>query len=56
MDGNCEHMADDEFDDFTISEDDISFSDEESEEEIRWLTNQLKKQLKITELCKLAYP
>ena len=29
-----EHMADDEFDDFTISEDDIFFSDKESKEEI----------------------
>ena len=31
---NDEHMADNEFNNFTISEDDISFSDKESEEEI----------------------
>ena len=33
-DSDDEHMANDEFDDFAISEDDIFFSDEESKEEI----------------------
>jgi hypothetical protein len=47
-------LANNKFNDFTISEDNIFFS--EDEEEIQRLTNCLKKQLKIAELAKLMYP
>ena len=55
-DSDDENMANDEFDDFTISEDDMFFSEEEHEEGIKKLTSQLKKQLKIEELFKYSYP
>ena len=51
-----ENMANDKFDDLTISEDDMFFSEEEDKEEIKKLTSQLKKQLKIEELLKYSYP
>ena len=54
-DSGDEHMADDEFNNFTILEDDIFFSDEENKG-IQTLTNWLKKQLKLTELSKYVYP
>ena len=55
-DSNDENMADDKFNDFTISEDNMFFSEEEDEEGIEKLTTQLKKQLKIEELFKYSYP
>ena len=54
-DSNDENMANDKFDDFTISEDDMFFSEEEDKEGIKKLTSQLKKQLKIEELFKYSY-
>ena len=54
-DSDDENMADNKFDNFTISEDDMFFS-EEDEEGIKKLTSQLKKQLKIEELFKYSYP
>ena len=55
-DSNDENMADDEFNDFTISEDDMVFSEEEDKEGIKKITSQLKEQLKIEELFKYSYP
>jgi hypothetical protein len=51
-----EHMADNEFNNFTILKNDIFFSEEENKEEIQRLTNHLKEQLKIAKLSKLMYP
>ena len=53
---NDKNMADNEFDDFTISEDDMFFSEEENKEGINKITSQLKKQLKIEEFFKYSYP
>ena len=41
-DSGDKHMANDEFNDFTISEDNLFFSEEENKEEIQRLTNFLK--------------
>ena len=54
-DSDDENMANNKFNDFTISEDDMFFS-KEDEEGIQKLTSQLKKQLKIEELFKFSYP
>ena len=55
-DSDDENMADDEFNNFVISEDNMFFSEEKDEEEIEKLTRQLKKQLEIKELFKHFYP
>ena len=55
-DFNDKNMANNKFDDFTISEDDMFFSEEEDEEGIKKITSRLKKQLKIEELFKYSYP
>jgi hypothetical protein len=48
------HMANNKFNDFTISEDNLFFSEEENEKnEVQRLINRLKKQLKI---LKYTYP
>ena len=55
-DSDDENMADDKFDNFTISEDNMFLSEEEDEEGIKKLISRLKKQLKIEELFKYSYP
>jgi hypothetical protein len=51
------HMANDEFDNFTISENDLfSFEEENNENKIQELTSRLKEQLKINDLLKHIYP
>ena len=55
-DSGDEDMADNEFGNFTISEDDLFFFEEEDEEnEVQELTNRLKKQLQIVNISKYGY-
>ena len=55
-DSGDEDMADNEFGDFTISEDDLFFFEEDEENEVQDLTYRLKKQLQIANISKYGYP
>ena len=56
-DSEDEHMANSEFDNFTISEEDLLFSDEGNEEkEVQKFTKCLKRELKIADLLKYIHP